>query len=143
MGALGFKIWIFAPKSCLFGGIRVQNQLISTDFSCFIYIFLRYNSCFFHQYFVKIMLQSLTYVSSLFTFSAVCLLFRQLIVYFCQLFVYTLNFRAQILGFPPVFCQNNASKLDICQQQFVYIFSNLFTISAVYLLFCQLIVYFL
>ena len=96
-----FTIWIFAPKSLVF-----------------------------HQSFVKIMLQSLTYVSSsLFTFSAVCLLFRQLIVYFCQLFVYTLNFRAQILGFPPVFCQNNASKLDICQQ-FVYIFSCLFTFSS-------------
>ena len=30
MGALGFKIWIFAPKSCLFGGIRVQNALKMT-----------------------------------------------------------------------------------------------------------------
>jgi len=104
-----FTIWIFAPKT-----------LVS------------------HQSFVKIMLQSL------FTFSAVCLhfqlfvylLFRQLIVYFCQLFVYNLNFHAKIMFFPSVFCQNNASK-------FVYIFSYLFTFSAVCLLFCQLIVYFL
>jgi len=83
--------------------------------------------------------QQFVYIfSCLFTFSSAdCLLFRQLIVYFCQLFVYTLNFRAQILGFPPVFCQNNASKLDICQQ-FVYIFSCLFTFSAVCLPFCQL-----
>ena len=77
--------------------------------------------------------------SNLFTFSAVCLyfqlfvylLFRQLIVYFCQLFVYNLNFHAKIMFFPSVLCQNNASKLeisDVCLhfQLFVYIFSCLF-----------------
>ena len=74
--------------------------------------------------------------------------FRQLIVYFCQLFVYNLNFHAKIMFFPSVLCQNNASKLeisDVCLhfqlfvyifsclivQLFVYIFSCLFTISSV------------
>ena len=106
-----FTIWIFAPKTLV---------------------------C--HQSFVKIMLQSwkphlIVYIfSCLFTFSsAICLLFCQLIVYFGQLFVYNLNFRAKNLGLPSVFCQNNASKLETSPdclhfQLFVYIFvSYLFT----------------
>ena len=119
MEALGFKIWIFAPKSWLFGGIRVRIWIFAPK------------TLVSHQSFVKIMLQSWNcqsavclhfqlfvyiFVSCLFTFlSADCLLF---------LFVYNLNFRAKNLGFPSVFCQNNASK-------FVYIFSCLFTFSAV------------
>ena len=68
--------------------------------------------------------------------SAVCLHFHQLFVYFCQqLFVYNLNFPAKNLGFPSVFCQNNASKLELSV-------SCLFTFSAVCLHFHQLFVYF-
>merc|ERR1711860_177081 len=95
------------------------------------------------------MLQSLKFqrfvyiFSCLFTFSsAACLLFCQLIVYFGQLFVYNLNFRAKNLGFPSVFCQNNASKLELSVScMFTFSAVCLHFSSAVCLLFCQLFVY--
>ena len=58
--------------------------------------------------------------------------------------VYNLNFRAKIMFFPSVFCQNNASKLeisDVCLhfQLFVYFFvSWLFTFCQLFVYFCQL-----
>ena len=122
MGVLGFKIswfqlfiYIFALKFLFFpSSVFCQNnacfkvclhfQLFVYIFSClFIYFFVSWlftffsclftiwiftpKSCFSHQSFVKIMLQSLksqmfVYIfSCLFTFSAVCLLFCQLILH--------------------------------------------------------------
>ena len=148
-----FVSWLFTLLSadcllfvsCLFGGIRVQNQLISAVYLHFCAKILVFPRLFYRN------------VSScLFTFSAVCLLFRQLIVYFFVSWLFTFVsclftlwiFAPKLLFFPSVFCQNNDSKLDICQR-FVYIFSCLFTfssadcllLSAVCLLFCQLIMY--
>ena len=78
MGAFGFKIWIFAPKSCLFGGIRVRNQLISA-----VCLQFALKSLFFNDFFAIIPLFKPLNVSCLFTFSSAdCLLYCQLIVYF-------------------------------------------------------------
>ena len=126
---LHFQLFVYFLSAVLFtfSAICLQFQLFIYNFALKFLFFLD----FFSQ---KSQLYVYTF-SCLFTFSsAVCLLFCQLIVYFGQLFVYNLNFRAKNLGFPSVFCQNNASK-------FVYIFSCLFTFSAVCLHF-QLFVYF-
>ena len=144
MGALGFKIWIFAPKSYLFGGIRVRNQLISA-----VCLQFALKSLFFNDFFAIIPLFKPLNVSCLFTFSSAdCLLYCQLIVYFLsavclgelgfkiswfQLIIYI--FALKFLFFLDFFLQK-------CQQLFVYIFSCLFTFSSAdCLLFRQLIVY--
>ena len=130
---MGKKVWKFQTISASKGWkskkiLKLRNLKVCLHFQLFVYFFVSWlftfvsclftlwifapKSLVFHQSFVKIMLQSLTYVSSLFTFSAVCLLFRQLIVYFCQLISavclllvsWFLNFCAKIMFFWSLFC---------------------------------------
>jgi hypothetical protein len=130
---LHFQLFVYIFVSCLFTFLSADCLLWSAV--CLQFEFSRQNlgfpSVFCQNNASKLELS----VSCLFTFSAVCLhfqlfvylLFRQLIVYFCQLIVYNLNFHAKIMFSPSVFCQNNASKLeisDVCLhfQLFVYFF---------------------
>jgi len=138
LGALGFKIWIFAPKSCLFGGIRVRNLNFRAKNLGFPSVFCQNNAS-------KLELS----VSCLFTFSAVCLHFRQLFVYFFVSWLFTLVsclFTIWIFAPKTLVCHQSFVKIMLQSWKphlIVYIFSCLFTFSsAICLLFCQLIVYF-
>ena len=139
MGALGFKIWIFAPKSYLFGGIRVRNQLISA-----VCLQFALKSLFFNDFFATIpslklqmsadclQFQLFVYFLSavLFTFSAICLQF-QLIVYnfsclftFCQLFC--LHFQLFVYNFSCLFTFLSADCLLLNFRAKILVFSWLF-----------------
>ena len=121
MEALGFKIWIFAPKSCLFGFKISWFQL-------FIY-FLR-----------KILAPLTFFISCLFTFlSAECLFFRQLIVYIFVSWLFTfVSCLFTIWFFAPKPCFFVSLLPKWCLQ--AWNVSWLFTFSAVCLHF-QLFVY--
>ena len=148
MGALGFKIWIFAPKSYLFGGIRVRNQLISA-----VCLQFALKSLFFNDFFAIIPLFKPLNVSCLFTFSSAdCLLFvsclfggirvqNQLIsAVYLQLALKSLFFNDFFATIPSLKLQMSADCLQF--QLFVYFLSAvLFTFSAICLQF-QLFVYF-
>ena len=98
-------MFIFSSADCLL--LSADCLFLSAD--CLQFEFSRQKSCFSHRLFGHNSFFNavlFTFVSWLFTFlSADCLLFRQLIVYFCQLIVYNLNFRAKNLVFPWLFCQ--------------------------------------
>jgi len=84
--------------------------------------------------------------------SADCLLFRQLIVYFCQLIVYfcqlivyNLNFRAKNLVFPRHFGHNsffNAVLFTFVSCLFTFLSADCLLFRQLIVYFCQLIVYF-